>query len=163
MGISRVIIGDSLMDFKCSSLELFITGAKPLLAIDGLLALMLLIGTMTLRRRNMAMFTDQFPGRPVRIVTHEQIGRVLAGATVLGAVALAQFVSPWFLLAAVGTGLNLVLSGLTQRCAVKRLLIRMGVPGERDLGRAEAMASDAKREPAVFRRTTRPLKVPVNN
>jgi SAM-dependent methyltransferase len=72
-------------------------------------------------------------------LTHERLGRMLAGTTVLIALALAQFVSPWFLLVAAGAGLNLALSGLTDRCVVKNLLVKLGLPGERDLGRAEVL------------------------
>jgi hypothetical protein len=74
-------------------------------------------------------------------VTHERLGRLLAGTTILAAVALAHFVSPWFLLAAAGTATNLVLSGITDRCAIKNLLIRLGLPGERDVGHAEVLMS----------------------
>ncbi len=70
-------------------------------------------------------------------ISHERVGRVLAGLSLMGALALALTVSPWFLLAVAGTALNLVLSGVTDRCAVKSLLVRLGVPGERDIGRAE--------------------------
>ena len=79
--------------------------------------------------------------RKMEVFTHERAGRVLAGATMLLAVALGFLHHPGWLLVAAGTGLNLVLSGITDCCAVKRLLIRMGFPGERDVGRAEAIRS----------------------
>jgi ubiquinone/menaquinone biosynthesis C-methylase UbiE len=82
--------------------------------------------------------------RDAPVFTHERAGRILAGAGLLASLFLAQLVSPWFLLAVAGTALNLVLSGITDRCAVKSLLIRMGLPGERDLGRAEAEANFAR-------------------
>jgi hypothetical protein len=93
--------------------------------------------------------------------THERAGRLLAGAAVLVSLLLAQTASPWFLLAAAGTGLNLVLSAITDRCAVKSLLIRLGLPGERDIGRAESMRATTLRAPAAsasvsWRRTSRP-------
>ncbi len=81
------------------------------------------------------------------VLTHERAGRILAGTSLLAGLLLAQIVSPWFLLIAAGTALNLVLSGLTDRCAVKNLLIRAGLPGERDLGRAEAMAGNSAQRP----------------
>ncbi|MFH1024404.1 MAG: DUF2892 domain-containing protein [Planctomycetota bacterium] len=87
-----------------------------------------------------------------KFMTHERTGRILAGVSVAGAVALGYFHHPLWLLAAVGTGLNLVLSGITDRCVVKNLLVRMGFPGERDLGRREVltrMADDARREKAL--------------
>ncbi|MFH1022283.1 MAG: methyltransferase domain-containing protein [Planctomycetota bacterium] len=80
------------------------------------------------------------PSEAARQMTHERAGRILAGASLLASLVLAQVVSPWFLLVAAGTGMNLALSGITNRCAVKNLLIRLGFPGERDLGRAEALA-----------------------
>ena len=90
------------------------------------------------------------------IFTHERAGRILAGTSLLACLFLAQLVSPWFLLAAAGTALNLVLSGITDRCLVKNLLIRMGLPGERDLGRAEASRGNptgrGRPEPAPRRR-----------
>lgn len=74
-----------------------------------------------------------------RILTHERAGRMLAGAAVLACLALAWLLSPWFLLGVAGTALNLVFSAVTDCCAVKSLLIKLGLPGERDLGRAEAL------------------------
>ncbi|GEM_PF-1879226 len=91
-----------------------------------------------------------------RTFTHERAGRVLAGATLLASVALAHLVSPWFLLAAAGTALNLVLSGITDRCAVKNLLLRLGLPGERDLGRAEAISRISKAGPSGSARPAAP-------
>ncbi len=72
-------------------------------------------------------------------VTHERFGRGLAGLTVMATVLLGYAHSPYWLLAALGVAMNLALSALTDRCAVKNLLIRLGLPGERDLGRAEAL------------------------
>jgi hypothetical protein len=71
-------------------------------------------------------------------LTHERVGRLLAGAAVIASLAAGWLLSPWCLLCAGGTALNLVISALTDRCPVKTLLIRLGLPGERDLGRAEA-------------------------
>ena len=81
--------------------------------------------------------------------THERAGRLLSGAALLIGLTLALTISPWFLLAVGGTGLNLVLSGITDRCAVKSLLIKLGLPGERDIGRAEATSADAFQAPAA--------------
>lgn len=71
------------------------------------------------------------------VFTHERAGQLLAGTVVMATVALAWLVSPWFLLATAGTALNQVLSGITGRCVVKSLLMGLGMPGERDLGRVE--------------------------
>lgn len=78
--------------------------------------------------------------RKMNIFTHERAGRVLVGLSVLTSVGL-SLLSPWFLLAAAGTALNFAISGITDRCLVKSLLIRMGFPGERDVGRAEGIMS----------------------
>jgi len=75
--------------------------------------------------------------------THERAGRMLAGGSALACLALGWLASPWFLLGAAGTALNLVVSAITDRCLVKSLLIALGLPGERDLGRAEALAASA--------------------
>ena len=83
-----------------------------------------------------------------RPLTHERAGRILAGSAVLTGLVLAQLVSPWFLLAAAATALNLVVSAITDRCAVKSLLIRLGLPGERELGRAEATAGRTEAAPS---------------
>jgi hypothetical protein len=82
--------------------------------------------------------------RPLRIFTHERAGRVVAGVSLLGSLALGYFHHPAWLLLTAGTAANLVLSGLTDRCAVKNLLIRIGFPGERDVGRAEEIMSSRK-------------------
>jgi ubiquinone/menaquinone biosynthesis C-methylase UbiE len=92
------------------------------------------------------------------VLTHERAGRILAGVALLASLFLAQLVSPWFLLAAAGTALNLVLSGITERCMIKSLLIRMGFPGERDVGRAEALAKTAGASPATLAGPTVPRK-----
>lgn len=78
-----------------------------------------------------------------KTLTHERIGRVLVGVSVLTGIGL-SLVSPWFLLISAGTALNFATSGITDRCLVKSLLIRMGFPGERDLGRAEGLVLSGK-------------------
>ena len=98
----------------------------------------------------------------LKLLTHERVGRFLAGLSVLGSLALGWLVSPWFLLMAAGVAGNLIISAITDRCAVKRLLIRMGLPGERDMGRAEALLADANRKPVPFQRAVRRQRVPVN-
>jgi hypothetical protein len=95
-------------------------------------------------------------------VTHERVGRILAGLSLLGPALLAWLWSPWWLLVVAGVGVNLVASGITNRCVVKDLLVRLGLPGERDVGRAEAMLADGGREPAGFRRAISRQRVPVN-
>ena len=63
---------------------------------------------------------------------------MLAGISLLAALALGYLHHPsWLALGALGA-LNLAVSAVTDRCAVKTLLIRLGFPGERELGRAES-------------------------
>jgi hypothetical protein len=85
---------------------------------------------------------------PPAVVTHERIGRLIAGVSLLASVALGYFHHPAWLLLAAGTAINLAVSGLTGHCPVKRLLLRMGFPGERDVGRAEAIGQLAESPPA---------------
>ena len=96
-------------------------------------------------------------------VTHERLGRILAGVAVLVTVALGFFHHPLWLLLTAGAALNLAVSGITDRCVVKDLLIRMGLPGERDVGRAEAeLRTLAEKEGSSFRRVAPRVKVTVN-
>ena len=83
-------------------------------------------------------------------VTHERFGRGLAGLTVMATVVLGYVHSPYWLLVALGVAANLTLSALTDRCAVKNLLIRLGLPGERDLGRAEALGVEPSTSNALL-------------
>jgi len=53
--------------------------------------------------------------------------RLLAGTLVLTSVALAHFVSPWWLLLAVFVGLNLIQSALTGFCPAELILRRLGL------------------------------------
>jgi hypothetical protein len=84
---------------------------------------------------------NPFARQPVEVprqFTHERAGRLLAGLSVVFLTALGYFHHPLWMLGLVGTAMNLILSSMTDRCVVKNLLIRLGLPGERDLGRAEA-------------------------
>lgn len=56
----------------------------------------------------------------------ESFIRVLAGSMVLLSVALARYVSPWWLLLAVFVGLNLIQSAFTGFCPPTLLLRRLG-------------------------------------
>ena len=53
--------------------------------------------------------------------------RLLAGSLVLVSVALACFVSPWWLLLAVFVGLNLVQSAFTGFCPAEIILRKLGL------------------------------------
>lgn len=53
--------------------------------------------------------------------------RILAGSLVLVSVALARFVSPWWLLLAVFVGLNLVQSVFTGFCPAELILHKLGL------------------------------------
>ena len=64
----------------------------------------------------------------------DRTGRLLAGASVALVVSLAAVHSPWWLLACAPICINLMQSAITDRCVVKDLLIRLGLPTERELG-----------------------------
>lgn len=53
--------------------------------------------------------------------------RVLAGTLVLTSVALAHFVSPWWLLLACFVGLNLIQSAFTGFCPAEIVLKKLGL------------------------------------
>lgn len=53
--------------------------------------------------------------------------RLLAGSLVLVSVALARFVSPWWLLLAVFVGLNLIQSAFTSFCPAEIILRKLGL------------------------------------
>lgn len=56
----------------------------------------------------------------------ENVIRLLAGTMVLASVALAHFVSPWWLLLTAFVGLNLIQSTFTGFCPPSLLLRRLG-------------------------------------
>jgi hypothetical protein len=53
--------------------------------------------------------------------------RILAGTFVLVSIALAHFVSPWWLLLAVFVGLNLIQSAFTGFCPAEIVLHKLGL------------------------------------
>jgi hypothetical protein len=97
-------------------------------------------------------------------VVRERIGNMLAGLSVLATVLLGYFHSPLWLLGTAGIALNLMVTSVVNRCVVKSLLVRLGIPGERDLGRAEGLRLGAERETVASRRNLapRPLRVARN-
>jgi hypothetical protein len=56
--------------------------------------------------------------------------RVIAGTLVLASLALAQWVSPWWLWFTVFIGLNLLQSGLTRWCLMEDILRWTGIHRE---------------------------------
>ncbi len=73
------------------------------------------------------------------LITHERFGRGLAGVAVMVTATLGIMHSPHWLWVTMGVAFNLTFSAVTDRCPVKSALIRMGMIGERELGRAEAL------------------------
>ena len=59
----------------------------------------------------------------------DRIIRRLAGVFVMASVALAWWVSPWWLLFTAFVGLNLFQSSLTNLCPLERVLGRCGLAG----------------------------------
>ncbi|MBA4388660.1 MAG: DUF2892 domain-containing protein [Verrucomicrobia bacterium] len=71
------------------------------------------------------------------------MGRILAGSGFISGSLLGYFLHPaWFVALGLGTAFNLILSGITDRCAVKNLLIHLGFPSERDIAVAGSQAAD---------------------
>ena len=83
-------------------------------------------------------------------IVRERIGNMLAGTSVLATVALGYFLSPLWLLATAGIALNLMVTSVLNRCVVKSLLTRMGIPGERDIGRREARRKTVPAKPVRY-------------
>lgn len=67
-------------------------------------------------------------------LTREQVGRVMAGVSVLACTALAVLHDPLWLVPNALIAFNVAQSGLTERCLVKSVLARLGFPGEREVG-----------------------------
>jgi hypothetical protein len=63
-------------------------------------------------------------------MTLERKIRVVAGTLLLASLALAQWVSPWWLLFTVFIGLNLLQSGLTGWCLMEDILRWTGIHRE---------------------------------
>jgi len=57
----------------------------------------------------------------------ERYVRLVAGSVVLSSLALAHFISPWFLLLTAFVGLNLLQASLTNWCLLVSVLRRLGV------------------------------------
>ncbi|MDE3084295.1 MAG: DUF2892 domain-containing protein [Verrucomicrobiota bacterium] len=53
--------------------------------------------------------------------------RILAGSLVLLSLALARFVSPWWLLLAAFVGVNLIQSAFTGFCPAEIILCKLGI------------------------------------
>lgn len=81
-----------------------------------------------------------------KAISYEQVSHVILGLLLLGITALAYWHSPLWLLALIIIGVNLIQSSLTGWCVVKSLLVAIGIPGERDLGRQEA-GTHAEKKP----------------
>ena len=62
-------------------------------------------------------------------MTMEKYIRIIAGTFVLMSVALAIWVSPWWLIWATLVGANLVQSAFTNWCLAEKILKKLGVPG----------------------------------
>lgn len=65
----------------------------------------------------------------------ERAGRILAGCGFIAGAIFGYVHHPaWFFIMGFGTAFNLILSGITDRCAVKSMLVKLGLPSERELG-----------------------------
>lgn len=57
----------------------------------------------------------------------EHVIRAIAGSFIIGSLALAHWVSPWWLLFTLFVGLNLFQSAFTKWCLMENILEKMGV------------------------------------
>jgi len=60
----------------------------------------------------------------------DRIVHTFAGLMVLASLALAQWVSPWWLLLTAFVGANLLQSGLTNWCLMSSILVSLGVKSD---------------------------------
>ncbi|PCJ59511.1 MAG: hypothetical protein COA79_10720 [Planctomycetota bacterium] len=68
-------------------------------------------------------------------LTHERVGQMLSGISLLITTIAGLFLSPLFFIGTAMICLNLILAGITGKCVFKNMMIKMGIPGEQDLGR----------------------------
>src|ERR1051326_4673028 len=83
--------------------------------------------------------------------------RVLAGSLVLASLALAQWVSPWWLILAAFVGVNLVQSAFTGFCPAEMILRKLGVGQSRNYSNPPASPPGWRSPPADG---PKPLPVP---
>lgn len=67
-------------------------------------------------------------------VSHERFSRILVGSSVLSILAMGYFFNPYCYYLFLALAINLIQSGITEKCLVKDLLIKIGFKGERELG-----------------------------
>lgn len=70
-----------------------------------------------------------------RRLTHERVGQMLAGTSLLSTILTGLFLSHLFFIGSALICLNLILAGITGKCIFKNLMIKWGIPGEQDLGK----------------------------
>ena len=73
--------------------------------------------------RNAALHSGEWKGTGMNV---ENGVRVLAGTLVLTSIALAHWVSQWWLLLGVFVGVNLIQSAFTKFCPAEMILLRLG-------------------------------------
>ena len=62
-------------------------------------------------------------------MTMDKIIRVIAGTFILVSVALAVWVSPWWLIWTTLIGVNLIQAAFTGWCLAEKILKKLGIPG----------------------------------
>jgi hypothetical protein len=73
------------------------------------------------------------------MITRERIAMMVLGGSVLLCAAMGTFHHRGWLLVLCLIGLNLVQSSVTGKCVFNYLLMKMGIPGEREVGWRDAM------------------------
>lgn len=69
--------------------------------------------------------------------SRERLARLLTGISISIFLLLTFIYGRVWLIPLVSVGLNMLQSGITEKCLIKYLMVRMGIPGERDMGRIE--------------------------
>jgi hypothetical protein len=70
-------------------------------------------------------------------MTHERAGRALAGTSILLFLGLGYFINSVFYIFVMAICFNLIQSAFTNKCIVKTILIRLGLPGEAEMALQE--------------------------
>ncbi|PCJ62348.1 MAG: hypothetical protein COA79_04590 [Planctomycetota bacterium] len=75
-------------------------------------------------------------------ISVERVARVLVGTSVLLILVSGYFLHMGFYLFFIGMALNLIQSGITDKCVVKNILEKIGFVSERKLGKSENINKD---------------------
>lgn len=80
-------------------------------------------------------------------ISHERIGRGLAGFGIVLFYLLGIFIHPSFHLCNLLIAINLFQSSISEKCLIKNLLISLGFPGEREIALNDKSATPQRIQP----------------